>query len=366
MIRIAINGFGRIGKNFFRVVMSDKFARQSIEVVAINIGPGNPDSVAYEVKYDTIMGAYHGVVRQEKNILFVGPENFCVAHADAQQSVMRTQKEQSKSDEQNMSQIQLFAESDPEKLPWKSLAIDWVVDCSGHFTHREGALKHIQAGAHAVLISAPAKGEDISIIPGVNDHAFKKDIHKIVSLGSCTTNAFMPMLKVLNDSFSIQQGMMTTVHAYTNSQVLLDVDGRDPRKSRAATLNSIPTSTGAQRMLATVLPELADKVHAMALRVPVAKVSLIDLTIVTKKSLTKEAINSAFSQVASESMRNIAAVTDEPLVSSDFGGNSHSVIIDSLLTDVCGEHMAKVFGWYDNEWGYSSRLKDFLLKQAHS
>lgn len=360
MIRIAINGFGRIGKNFFRVVMSDKFARQSIEVVAINVGPGKVDSVAYAVKYDTLMGIYHGDVCQENDFLFVGPEKCGCCDAGAQKSVNISKKDGSK----DACRIQLFAERDPEKLPWKSLKIDWVVECSGHFTTRDGASKHLKAGAQAVLISAPAKGEDVSIIPGVNNSVFKKDAHKLVSLGSCTTNAFMPMLKVLNDAFSIEQAMMTTVHAYTNSQVLLDVDGEDARRSRAAALNIIPTSTGAQKMLESVLPELAGKVQALALRVPVAKVSLIDLTVITKKFLTKDAINSAFSQAESGRMKNIVAVTNEPLVSSDFSGNSHSVIIDAQLTDVCGEHMAKVFGWYDNEWGYSMRLKDFLLERA--
>lgn len=335
MIRIAINGFGRIGKNFLRVLMSDKFAQQSIELVAINVGPSKIDFVAHAVKYDSLMGTYAGDVRQENEVLIVDGHH-----------------------------VQLFAERDPEKLPWRSLKIDWVVDCSGYFTHRDDAIRHTKSGAKAVLISAPAHGEDVTIIPGVNDNAFDKNVHTLVSLGSCTTNACMPMLKILNDSFSIEKAMMTTVHAYTNTQVLLDVGDEDLRRSRAAAINIVPASTGAQRMLATVLPELVGKVQACALRVPVAKVSLIDLTVVTKKSLTKEAINVAFSQAANGRMKHIVSVTSEPLVSSDFSGNSHSVIIDSLLTDISGEHMAKIFGWYDNEWGYSVRLKDFLLECA--
>ncbi|PKN03518.1 type I glyceraldehyde-3-phosphate dehydrogenase [Candidatus Dependentiae bacterium HGW-Dependentiae-1] len=349
MIRIAINGFGRIGKNFLRVLMSDKSARESIELVAINVGPGILDSVACAVKYDSLMGTFVGEVHQDNDVLVVTPGNFSgsVTTGNTGDDVCR---------------IQLFAERDPEKLPWKSLKVDWVVECSGHFTSRDGAQKHLQAGAQAVLISAPAKGEDINIIPGVNDAAFKKELHKIVSLGSCTTNAFMPMLKVLNDAFSLEHAVMTTIHAYTNTQVLLDVDGEDARRSRAAALNIIPTSTGAQKMLESVLPELAGRVQAVALRVPVAKVSLIDLTVMTKKTLTRQTINSAFLQAARGQMKNIVSVTNEPLVSTDFGGNSHSVIIDSLLTDVCGDRVGKVFGWYDNEWGYSVRLKDFLLR----
>lgn len=345
MIRIAINGFGRIGKNFFRVLMSDKFARQSIELVAINVGPGDISSVAYAAKYDSLMGTYSGDVYQEKDMLVVVPSDGGMLGAD----------------KKNECRIQLIAERDPEKLPWKSLHIDWVVECSGHFTAREGASKHLKAGAQFVLISAPAKGEDVSIIPGINSAVFNKEKHKIVSLGSCTTNAFMPMLKVLNDAFSLEHAMMTTVHAYTNSQVLLDVDGEDARRSRAAALNIIPTSTGAQRMIKSVLPELAGRVQAMALRIPVAKVSLIDLTVMTSKTLSKESINAAFTKAAAGHFKAIVSVTNEPLVSSDFGGNSHSVIVDSLLTDVCGDRIGKVFGWYDNEWGYSERLKDFLL-----
>lgn len=344
MIRIAINGFGRIGKNFFRVLMSDKFARQSIELVAINVGPGDVSSVAYAAKYDSLMGMYNGDVRQEKDVLVVTPYEV-----------------NGGADKKNECRIQLIAERDPEKLPWKSLNIDWVVECTGHFTARDGASKHLKAGAQFVLISAPAKGEDVSIIPGINGADFNKQAHKIVSLGSCTTNAFMPMLKVLNDAFLLEHAVMTTVHAYTNSQVLLDVDGEDARRSRAAALNIIPTSTGAQRMIKSVLPELADRVQALALRVPVAKVSLIDLTIMTSKAVSKESINTAFTQAASGELKTIVSVTNEPLVSSDFGGNSHSVIIDTLMTDVCGDRIGKVFGWYDNEWGYSERLKDFLL-----
>lgn len=332
MVRIAINGFGRIGRNFLRTIMYDPIARKKIQVVAINLGPDKKEFAAHMFTYDTLMGTYPGSVSIEGNELVVDDHR-----------------------------IQLLTELDPLKINWKNLAIDWVVECSGHFTTKEGASKHLQAGAGYVLISAPAHDEDVTIIPGVNDAAFDPSKHKIVSMGSCTTNAALTMLKVLHDAFTIEHSFMTTVHAYTNSQVLLDVDAKDLRRSRAAALNIIPTTTGAMSVMGKVIPDLMGCVQAVAIRVPVAKVSLIDLTIITKKSLTVDAINAAFTQAANGSMKGILAVTNEPLVSSDFNGNSHSSIIDGLLTTTCGEYSGKAFGWYDNEWGYSCRLRDFLV-----
>ena len=331
MICIAINGFGRIGRTFLRCLLRDKKTLESIQIVAINVGDSHRDAVAHMFKYDTLMGTFSGTVRMEGDELVI--------------------------DEYR---IKIVAELDPEKLPWKKLAIDWVVDCTGHFTTRDGAQKHITAGAQRVLISAPAHDEDIAIIPGVNEELFDAKKHTIVSLGSCTTNAFMPTLKVINDAFGITRGCMTTIHAYTNSQVLLDVDAKDLRFSRAAALNIIPTTTGAAKMLAKVIPELADKVSAKAIRVPVGKVSLIDLVFEAKKDISVEAIHKAFIAASNAGMKNILALTMEPLVSSDFGGNDNSVIIDGLLTSTNGT-MGQVFGWYDNEWGYSMRLRDFLL-----
>ena len=331
MICIAINGFGRIGRTFLRCLLRDKKTLESIQIVAINVGDSHRDAVAHMFKYDTLMGTFPGSVRMDGDELVI--------------------------DEYR---IKIVAELDPEKLPWKKLAIDWVVDCTGHFTTRDGAQKHITAGAQRVLISAPAHDEDIAIIPGVNEELFDAKKHTIVSLGSCTTNAFMPTLKVINDAFGITRGCMTTIHAYTNSQVLLDVDAKDLRFSRAAALNIIPTTTGAAKMLAKVIPELADKVSAKAIRVPVGKVSLIDLVFEAKKDISVEAIHKAFIAASNAGMKNILALTMEPLVSSDFGGNDNSVIIDGLLTSTNGT-MGQVFGWYDNEWGYSMRLRDFLL-----
>lgn len=330
-MKIAINGFGRIGRTFLRAILHDKHACEKIEVAAINIGPANTEFTAHMFKYDTIMGTYHGDVAMRDSKLFIDD------HV-----------------------IQIFAECDPTALPWKDLKIDWVVDASGAFTKREKAELHLKAGAQKVLITAPATGEDASIIPGINMQSYDPKKHNIVSLGSCTTNAFIPMLKVLHDNFEIMNGFMTTVHAYTNSQVLLDVEAKSLRLSRAAALNIIPTTTGAAKMLAKVIPELGPLIKATSLRVPVGVVSVIDLTVMVKKQISADVINQAFVKAAQSHLKKIMQVSNEPLVSSDFKGNGHSVIIDALSTDAVG-NTAKVLGWYDNEWGYSQRLKDFLL-----
>lgn len=334
-MRIAINGFGRIGRNFLRTIFANSDARKHLEVVAVNIGPASIDSVAHTFKYDSLMGMYSGDVALERGYLIV-----------------------------DSVRIQVIAQADATKLPWQQLAVDWVVDCSGKFTHRLDAQKHIDAGARAVLISAPAHDEDVTIIPGVNDELFNKSNHKIVSLGSCTTNALLPMLKVVNDEFTIEHALMTTVHAYTNSQALLDIEDKDLRRSRAAAINIIPTTTGAMKVAGKVIPELQGKLEGMALRVPVPKVSIIDLVFKTTKPLTVESINTAFLKAAQSSMKNIMKFTKEPLVSTDFNNDDHSVIIDSLLTTVTGTNLGKAFGWYDNEWGYSCRLRDFLVRDA--
>lgn len=332
MVRIAINGLGRIGRTFLRVLLADAQAQKKLDLIAINIGPAKKDGLATMLKYDSLMGTYKGTMVLEGDELIIDGKH-----------------------------IKIFTEPDPACLPWKELHIDWVVEASGKFTKRDGAQKHLQAGAQAVLISAPAKDEDVTIIPGVNDAAFDPVHHKIVSLGSCTTNAFAPTLKVMHDLFGVTSCMMTTIHSYTNSQVLLDVEHKDIRRSRAAALNMIPTSTGAGTVILKVLPELTGCIKAMALRIPLAKVSLIDMTVTTKKPMTPELINQAFEDVAGGSMKSILGITMEPLVSSDFSGDPRSVVIDGLLTATCGDYTAKVCGWYDNEWGYSERLKDFLL-----
>ncbi len=330
-MRIAINGFGRIGRTFLRTIMLDKNASSKIEVVAINIGPAAIDNVAHMFKYDTIMRTYPGTVSSKNNMLIVDGHT-----------------------------IKLLAYETPHECNWQQLNIDWVVDASGRFTKREKAQEHLDAGAKHVLITAPATDEDVSIIPGINHKLFDAKKHRIVSLGSCTTNAFIPMLHVLHKSFGIVTGFMTTIHAYTNSQVLLDVEAKSLRLSRAAALNIIPTTTGASKMIEKVIPALADVVQASAVRVPVGVVSLIDLTVTLEKAVNNDSVNQAFEKEAEGALKNIMAITHEPLVSSDFTGNNNSVIIDGLSTQT-QKNNVKMLGWYDNEWGYSQRLKDFLL-----
>lgn len=332
-MNIAINGFGRIGKNFLRTLLVDKEALKSINVAAINVGKGDPQAAALALKYDTLMGTYPGPVSFKDGKLHVDDLAIPIIH-----------------------------ELDPEKAPWRQGNIDWVVEATGHFTKREGAQKHLDAGAKGVLITAPAHDEDVTIIPGVNSKAYKPGKHKIVSLGSCTSNALFTMLKVIDDNFHIERAFMTTVHSYTNTQALLDVDAtmKDLRKGRAAALNIVPTTTGAMNIVDRVLPHLVGKLSGVSLRVPVGKVSLIDLTAIIKKSATAKEINDTFKKAAQSEMKGFIQYTEEPLVSSDYFGNNNSSIIDSLMTESQGTFI-KVFGWYDNEWGYSMRLKDFLM-----
>ncbi len=331
MLTIAINGFGRIGRTFLRTILEDPIARKRIKIAVINVGPADPKCTAHMFQYDTIMGTYPGEVSMKKNELII-----------------------------DKMRIKIISQCEPKKANWKKYRVQWVVDCSGCFTRADAAQQHLDAGAKHVLISAPAKEEDITIIPGVNEQDFNPKTDKIVSLGSCTTNAFATMLKVLDDAFGIKHGFMTTIHSYTNTQVLLDVECKDLRRSRAAALNIIPTTTGASKLIGKVLPHLDGKIQAVAVRVPVAIVSLIDLVFVTKKPITAVKINNVFVRAAENDMRNIVDVSMEPLVSSDYIGNPYSVVIDGLITDA-NKNMGKVFGWYDNEWGYSERLKDFLV-----
>ena len=280
-MRIAVNGCGRIGKNFIRAFLADPKAQEQITLAVINIGKADKEAIPLFLKYDTLMGTSSHTFEYRDDFLLID------GHL----------------------KVTLINELDPEKAPWKEHAIDWVVECTGHFAEREGAQKHLNAGARKVLISAPAKNEDVAIILGVNESHYKADKHTIVSLGSCTTNAVYPMLKVVQDAFGIENAFMTTVHAYTNSQALLDVDPhlKDPRKSRAAALNIIPSSTGAMEVVEKVMPELVGKLAGCAMRVPVGKVSLIDLTITLKKDTTLFAINEAFKAAAEGSLKNIIA-----------------------------------------------------------
>ena len=331
-MRIAINGFGRIGKNFLRTILQDAQALKKISVVAINIGPSDKTLVAHQFKYDTLMGTYPGNVSLQGDTLVV-----------------------------DSLKIPILAQAQAQDLPWKAMNVDWVVDCSGHYTKRDKAEQHIKAGAKKVLISAPAQGDDVTIIPGVNSQMYDAAKHMIVSLGSCTTNAFLPMLSVLDKNFNLKKIFMVTTHAYTNTQALLDVDTGDARRSRAAALNIVPSTTGATSTVGKVLPRLGPLVQGLAIRVPVAKVSLLDITFEASKEVSINALNNVFEQAAkTEPLRGILTTTKEELVSSDFNNNPHSVIVDETLTQAMGS-MGKVFGWYDNEWGYSERLKDFLM-----
>lgn len=333
-MRIALNGFGRIGKNFLRALLCSEEARTALKIVAINVGPADKAALEYMVKYDSILGVYPGFVRYAHDVLDIDGYS-----------------------------IKVYAESDALKLPWEQDQIDWVVDVSGHYTTREKATQHLQAGAKSVLISAPMHGEDITIVLGVNDHAFDASAHKIVSLGSCTTNAIVPIIKIIDDVFGITSGTMTTVHAYTNTQALLDVNAeiKDPRRSRAAGLNIVPTSTGAMEVVTRIFPHLEEKISGCSLRVPVPVVSLVDFVFTAQKPFDKKMLNNACEAAVKKMFKNIAAYTVEPLVSSDYQRNSHSVIIDGLMTEATGP-LGKIFGWYDNEWAYSCRLKDFLLR----
>lgn len=330
-INIAINGFGRIGKTFLRAIINDKTAATKLNVVAINLGPSSAEHLASFFTYDSILGTFEGSVKQENDKLII-----------------------------NGHEISIFSESDPKKLPWTTLKVDWVVEASGKFSSKEKSLLHIDAGSKKVLITAPAKNEDVTIIPGVNDSAYDAEKHQVVSLGSCTTNCFAPMIKVIMENFELTQGAMTTIHAYTNNQALLDSQHKDPRRGRAAASNIIPTSTGAGKVITKIYPELEGKLCTLAIRVPVMCGSLVDFTFHAKQEITAEKLNNAFKTASENSLRGILQYSTDPLVSADIIGMPYSCIIDGMMSAGC-KNTGKVFGWYDNEFGYCCRLKDFLL-----
>ncbi len=334
MKHIAINGFGRIGRSFLRAYLADPIAQKELKIVAINVGPSIVAHVPHMFKYDTFMGTLPDDVTLENDRLVVAGHS-----------------------------IPLLAIMNPADAQWDRFAVDIVVEATGFFTSRQKAMQHITAGAKKVLITAPSKDADVTIVMGVNHEKYDRNNHSIISLASCTTNALAPMLQVLHETFDVQYAMMNTIHSYTNNQVLLDGDARDLRQARAATLSMIPTSTGASSAIEQVYPVLTGKVTGMSLRVPVGKISMVDLTFTTSKPLDKVAINQAFRQACDGKLAGILESTTVPLVSIDYTNNPHSVIIDELLTDVCG-NMGKVFGWYDNEYGYSCRIKDFLVQSS--
>ena len=328
-IRVGINGFGRIGRLVLRAAQG-----KDIEIVGIN-DLTDERTLAHLLKYDSIHGQFPGSVEASDQGIAINGEK-----------------------------IPVSAERDPADLPWTSLGAQIVVESTGHFAHREGGQKHLDAGAERVIISAPASDPDVTLVLGVNGDDYDPDSHRIVSNASCTTNCLAPISKVLNDEWGIEAGWMTTIHAYTNDQVILDFPHKDLRRARAAALSMIPTSTGAAKAIALVLPELQGKLDGYAMRVPTADVSLVDLSVKLTRSTDADAINAAMKSAAEGPMKGILQYCDEPLVSIDFRGNPHSSILDAANTRVMDGNFAKVLSWYDNEWGYASRVVDLVLKMG--
>lgn len=331
-MKMAISGFGRIGRMVLRAALRNGTFGKSFDLVAIN-STEDPALSLHLLKYDSV----HGKLGEEAKI-----SDGCL--------VIRNKK------------IKLVNERDPAKLPWKSLGVELVLECTGAFTEKEKAAAHIAAGAKKVLISAPGKGVDASIVLGVNDSAYDSKKHNIISMASCTTNCLAPVAMVLDKSFGIESGFMTTVHAYTNDQRVLDVGHKDYRRARAAAVNIIPTTTGAAKAIGEVLPSLKGKLDGLSLRVPVPDGSMNDLTVRLSKDVTKEQVNAALKEASQGKLKGILEYTEEPIVSSDIVGNPHSAIVDGLCTTVVGNRHVKVLSWYDNEWGYSNRLAELAAK----
>ncbi len=325
-IKAAINGFGRIGRNAFRVALEDR----ELEFVAVN-DITDARTLAHLLKYDSVHGTLQADVQAKDNAIVVDGR-----------------------------EIKVFAQRDPAALPWKELGVQVVVESTGRFTDKAGASKHLQAGAQKVIISAPAKDPDITIVLGVNETMYDPAKHAVISNASCTTNCLAPVAKVIMEQFGIRHGLVTTIHSYTNDQQILDLPHSDLRRARAAALSQIPTSTGAAKAVGLVLPALQGKMHGLAIRVPTANVSLVDLVAETERVVTAEEVNSALRKAADGELKGILGFCEEPLVSVDFNGNSLSSIVDSLSTSVVDGTLIKVLSWYDNEWGYSSRIRDLV------
>lgn len=322
MVKVGINGFGRIGRAVFKIAQSSKL----FEVVAIN-DITDAKTLAHLLKYDSVYGKFNADIKVNNDEIMV-----------------------------NDKKVKVFSISDPSQIPWESLGVEIVIEASGKFTDRDSALKHLRGSVKKVVITAPAKKEDITIVLGVNENRYNPREHNVISNASCTTNAFALMVKVLHENFGIERGLMTTVHSFTNDQRVHDLPHKDLRRARAASLNIIPTSTGAATTIFRIYPELEGKIDAISLRVPTPTVSIVDFSAVLKKEVSKEEINSAFKNAQNKYI----GYTDEPLVSSDFIGDERSVIIDGSLTQVVDKNFVKVFGWYDNEWGYSRRVVDLV------
>ncbi len=339
-MKVAINGFGRIGRNFFRAAKSGDFWEKlkaltgGFDMVAVN-DLTDANTLADLLKYDSVHGRYPGTVKVDGNDLIVDGDRFKV-----------------------------FSERDPSNLPWGDLGVDVVIESTGIFRTHEQASKHIDAGAKYVIISAPSPDPDITVVLGVNDHLLDPSTQKIISNASCTTNCVAPMAKVLDDAFGIRRGMFTTVHAYTNDQAILDMPHKDLRRARAAAVNIIPTATGAASAIGKVLPSLDGKMQAMAMRVPVPDGSITDLVAVLNRDVSLEEVNAAFKTAADGPLSGILSYTEDPIVSSDIVGDPHSCIYDASAAIVPGDSMVKVLGWYDNEWGYASRMVDLAGRLA--
>lgn len=329
---IAINGFGRIGRMVFRQAI----LKDELSIVAINASYP-VETLAHLIKFDSVHGPFKGEVVTEENALVV-----------------------------NGKRIQIVNDRNPAALPWKELGVDIVIEATGKFNERSGAALHLEAGAKKVILTAPGKNEDITVVLGVNDNQLDIEKHDVISNASCTTNCLAPVAKVLHDEFGIVNGLMTTVHAYTNDQNNLDNPHKDLRRARACAQSIIPTSTGAAKALTLVLPELKGKMHGMALRVPTPNVSLVDLVVDLERDVTVEEVNAAFEKAAKGSMNGILAITNDPLVSIDFNTTTTSATVDGLTTMVIGDRKVKVLAWYDNEWGYSARVVDLTKKVAKS
>ena len=330
-IKVGINGFGRIGRNVYRASMGNK----NIDIVAVN-DLTDAKTLAHLLKYDSVLGNLHADVKAGENSVIV-----------------------------NGKEIKVFAQRDPAQIPWGSVGAEYVVESTGHFTDKAKAVAHLKDSVKKVIISAPAAGEDLTIVLGVNEDKYDPKNHHVVSNASCTTNCLAPFAKVLHDKFGIVKGLMTTIHSFTNDQVTLDFPHKDLRRARAASLNMIPTSTGAAKAIGLVMPDLKGKLDGLSIRVPTPVVSVVDLVAELGKTVTKDDINNALKEAAkSAKLDKYLDVTDEPLVSSDFKGNPHSSIVDALSTYVTGGNMVKVLSWYDNEWGYSNRVVDLIEYMA--
>ena len=325
-VKVAINGFGRIGRLVFRA----GFNKKDVEFVAIN-DLTDPKTLAHLLKYDSVHGTLQADVKSTPHSIII-----------------------------NGKEIKAFASRDPEQLPWHDLEVDVVLESTGKFTDRDGAEKHLKAGAKKVVISAPAKNPDVTVVFGVNAQDYDRSKHHVVSMGSCTTNCLAPIVKILHEEFGVEYGLMTTIHSYTNDQVVLDEPHKDLRRARASALSMIPTTTGAARAIAEVIPEMKGKLDGLAIRVPTPNVSLVDFVATLSRETNKQEINAKLKEYAERAMKGILMCSEEELVSRDFCGNPHSSIVDLPNTTVIGGKIVKILSWYDNEWGFSNRMLELL------